>query len=104
MIFTYYIQSAKKKKKKKTPNKLLFVFAPFSSEIVHSLYVFVYVYIEALLEPCFSRQELVCLCGAQERQLRRAGQCGELPGAHSGPLPSLPAQLSATSDVSIRGA
>ena len=50
-----------------------------------------------------SRQELVCLCGAQERELRRAGECGELPGARSGPLPGLPARLPAASDVSIRG-
>lgn len=44
------------------------------------------------------------LCGAQERELRRAGECGELPGARCGPLPSLPARLPATSDVSIHGA
>lgn len=41
------------------------------------------------------------LCGAQERELRRARQRGELPGARSGPLPILPARLPATSDVSI---
>lgn len=61
-------------------------------------------YIEAFVYSCLSPQELVCLCGAQERELRRAGKCGELPGAHNGPLPSLPAQLPSTTDVSIRGA
>lgn len=40
------------------------------------------------------------LCGAQERELRRARQRGELPGASGGPLPGLPARLPATSDVS----
>lgn len=44
------------------------------------------------------------LCGAQERELRRTGERGELPGAHHGPLPSLPAGLPTTSDVSIQGA
>lgn len=48
-------------------------------------------------------QELVRLCGAKERELRRAGECGELPGARGGPLPSLPARLPETSDVSVRG-
>lgn len=51
--------------------------------------------------PVVSPQELVRLCGAQERELRRARQRGELPGARGGPLPSLPARLPATSDVSI---
>lgn len=44
------------------------------------------------------------LCGAQERELCRTGERGELPGANNGPLPSLPARLPTTSDVSIRGA
>ena len=48
-------------------------------------------------------QELVRLCGAQERELRRAGGRGEPPGARGGPLPVLPARLPATSDVSIPG-
>lgn len=43
------------------------------------------------------------LYGAKERELRCAGECGELPGARGGPLPSLPARLPATSGVSIRG-
>lgn len=51
--------------------------------------------------PMFPPQELVRLRGAQERELRRAGRRGELPGAHRGPLPGLPARLPATSDVSI---
>lgn len=41
------------------------------------------------------------LRSAQERQLCRAGRRGELPGAHRGPLPGLPARLPATSDVRI---
>lgn len=61
--------------------------------------------LKLLFNPAsLSPQELVCLCGAQERELRRAGECGELPGARSGPLPGLPARLPAASDVSIRGA
>ena len=47
-------------------------------------------------------QELVRLCGAEERELRGAGVCGEPQGARAGPLPILPARLPATSDVSIR--
>lgn len=43
------------------------------------------------------------LRSAQERELCRAGWRGELPGAHGGPLPGLPARLPATSDVSIPG-
>lgn len=39
----------------------------------------------------------------QERELCRAGRRGELPGAHPGPLPGLPARLPATSDVSFPG-
>lgn len=45
----------------------------------------------------------MCLCGAQERELRRAGQRGELPGARGGPLPGLSTRLPAASDVSIWG-
>lgn len=40
---------------------------------------------------------------AQERELCRTGRRGELPGAHRGPLPGLPARLPATSDVSVLG-
>ena len=43
------------------------------------------------------------VCSTQERELCRAGRRGELPGAHRGPLPGLPARLPATSDVSIPG-
>lgn len=52
---------------------------------------------------CLHPQELVCLCGAEERELRGAGEHRELPGACDGPLPGLPARLPATSDVSNHG-
>lgn len=51
----------------------------------------------------FPPQKLVRLRSAQERELCSAGRRGELPGAHRGPLPGLPARLPATSDVSIPG-
>lgn len=60
--------------------------------------------LRALVLLCLSPQELVRLCSAQESELHGTRECGELPGAHGGPLPSLPAGLPATSDVSIRGA
>lgn len=49
-------------------------------------------------------QELVRPCGAEERELRRAGERRAPAGARAGPLPGLPAPLPAASDVSIRGA
>lgn len=42
------------------------------------------------------------ICGAEERELRRAGECRAPARARAGPLPALPAPLPATSDVSIR--
>ncbi len=76
------------------------VFAQYSSKVfltVLGIYMHVLKFFFLFLP--LSPQELVCLCGAQERELRRAGECGELPGTRSGPLPSLPARLPATSDV-----
>lgn len=46
----------------------------------------------------------MCVCGAQECELRGAERRGDLPGARDGPLSRVQYRLPSTSDVSIPGA